>query len=172
VPTDIQRDAVFSQAQVDGIAFLPALRGIYCVVNRVNGRRYVGQSNNIQKRCLAHRAELRRGDCSNELMRRDVVLHGAGAFFFFALRLDAIANVDRRLHLNNIEIWFGVQLCSIDERVGYNLELGSHPTTATRIRNQETKLMRRNSGKYALLPNVNLYDPIHPRILETWGPGR
>jgi hypothetical protein len=65
-----------------------------------------------------------------------------------------------------------VQLCSIDERVGYNLELGSHPTTATRIRNQETKLMRRNSGKYALMPNVNLYDPIHPRILETWGPGR
>jgi hypothetical protein len=105
-------------------------------------------------------------------MRRDAVLHGAAVFFFFAPRLDAIANADRRLHLNNIEIWFGVQLCSIDERAGYNLELGGHPTTATRIRNQETKLMRRNSGKYALLPHVDLYDPIDPNFLQTWVPGR
>jgi len=163
------RDSVFAQAQVDGIDLLPALRGIYCVLNRVNGKRYVGQSDNIQKRCKSHRAELRRGLCSNELMRRDAVLHGADVFFFFALRLDAIAKVDRRLHF--MEIWFGVQLCSIDERVGYNLELGGHPTTATRFRNRETKLMRRNSRKYVLLPGVDLYDLINPALLSTWVPG-
>jgi hypothetical protein len=167
-----RRDAVFAHAQVDGIDLLPALRGIYCVINRVNGRRYVGQSDNIRKRCLSHRAELRRGDCANELMRRDAVLHGAAAFFFFAPRLDAIDTVDRRLYLNGIEIWFGVQLCSIDERVGYNLELGGHPMTATRIRNQETKLMRRSSGRYALLPHVDIYDPINALLLQSWVPGR
>jgi hypothetical protein len=104
-------------------------------------------------------------------MRRDAVLHGAEVFFFFALRLDAIANVDRRLHLDVIEIWFAVQLRSTDERGGYNLELGSHPTTATRLRNRETKLMRRNSGKYVLLPGVDLYDLVNQELLSTWVPG-
>ena len=168
---DTKHDAVFAQAQVDGIDFLPARPGIYCILNRVNGKRYVGQSGNIQKRCLLHRAELRRGSCSNELMRRDAVLHGADAFFFFGLRLDAIAATDSRLHRDKIEIWFAVQLGSCDERVGYNLELGGHPTTATRLRNRELKLMRRNSGKYALLRGVDLYDTINPALLSTWVPG-
>ena len=62
-------------------------------------------------------------------MRGDAPIHGAEAFFFFAPRLDAIASVRRRLHRNNIEVWFGVQFCCIDERVGYYLELSAHPSS-------------------------------------------
>ncbi len=169
---DTNRDAVFLAPLVDGIDFLPAERGVYIILNRNNGRRYVGLAEtNIHQRCLQHRSELKKGLSSNFLLRRDAVVHGADAFFFFAPRIDAIADSGRKSHLSNIEVWFAVQLRTHDERHGYSLEVGHHPTRGTRFRNRERKLMRPNSGKYELLPGTDIYDPINPALLESWIPG-
>jgi len=104
-------------------------------------------------------------------MRRDAKIHGAAAFFYFAIRVDAIADSARPSQLNTIEIWFATQLGTHDERRGYNLEAGHHRTRASRFRERERKLMRGNSGKYELLPDVDLYDPINPDLLLSWIPG-
>jgi hypothetical protein len=169
---DSKRDDVFLQPLVDGIDFLPDSSGIYCIVNRVNGRRYVGQATkSIRKRCVMHRHELRGCRTSNELLRRDVAVHGADAFFFFAPRIDGIGITGMSLRLDPLEIWFAVQLGATDESHGYVLEAGHHPTRSTRFRDRERKLMRRNSSKYELLAGVDLFDPIKPAILDSWVPG-
>jgi group I intron endonuclease len=168
---DTSNDTVFMQPKVDGIDFLPDSAGLYCIMNRINGRRYVGQSKNIFKRCQQHRNELIRGTEANMLLRRDAKIHGVDAFFFFGIRIDGIADSARPSQLNKIEFWFSVQLGTHDERQGYNLEAGHHRTQASRFRERERKLLRRNSGKYQLLPGVDLYDPIHTELLTTWVPG-
>ena len=169
---DTFTDAVFQQAPVDGIDFLPSSAGLYCILNRVNGKRYVGQATkSLYQRCVKHRNELRLGLASNMLLRRDALVHGADAFFFFVLHLQNNADTPRQSQLDNIEVWFAVQLCTHDERYGYNLEVGHHRTRAARFRDRERKMMRRNSGKYALLPGVDMYDPINSDLLKTWVPG-
>ena len=167
---DTRKDAVFEQTLGDGIDFLPAGAGIYCILNRVNGKHYVGQAKNIRQRCLQHRSELSRGVASNMLMRRDAEIQGLDAFFF-ALRIDGIADSERKAVLNKIEVWFSVQFGAHDERLCYNLEAGYHRTRASRFRDRERKLMRPNSGKYQLLAGVDVYDPIHPDLLSSWVPG-
>lgn len=169
---DTFSDAVFQQAPVDGIDFLPRSPGLYCILNRVSGKRYVGQATkSLYQRCVKHRNELGLGLASNMLLRRDALVHGADAFFFFVLHLESNADTPRQSQLDNIEVWFAVQLCTHDERYGYNLEVGHHRTRAARFRDRERKMMRRNSGKYALLPGVDMYDPINPDLLRTWFPG-
>ena len=168
---DTNRDSVFLKPLEDGIEFLPAEPGVYCIWNRINNRRYVGQSNDIYQRCRQHRNELSRGLSSNLPMRRDAAVHGADAFFFFAIRIDAIAGSEKASVLNKIETWLAVQLGTHDERHGYNLEAGHHRTRASRFRDRERKLLRPNSGKYELLPWVNIYDPIDAGLLESWVPG-
>lgn len=164
-------DVVFGQEMVDGVDLLPPSSGIYCIMNRRNGRKYIGQASNMRQRCLQHRSELRLGNCSNVLMRRDAQKYGASAFFFFAIDVSGIADTNRASVLNKIEVWFSVQLASHDEVDGYNLEVGHQRTMASRFRERERKLLRRNSSKYALLAGVDLYDPIHPELLGSWVPG-
>lgn len=167
-----QQDSVFLAPLVDGIEFLPSSPGLYCIVNRCNGKRYVGQARtNLRQRCLQHRSELRRGLASNMLLRRDAALHGVDAFFFFELRLNSMTNTPSQSQMNKIEIWFSVQLRSHDEQHGYNLEVGHHRTRAALFRDRERKLMRRNSEKYQLLPGVDPYDGINPVLLASWIPG-
>lgn len=167
---DTRRDADFEQTLSDGIDLLPTGGGIYCILTRTNGKLYVGQAKNIRQRCLQHRSELGRGVASNMLMRRDATLQGLDAFYF-ALQLDGIADTQGPANLNQIEVWFALQLGANDERRGYNQEAGHHRTRAARFRERERKLMRYNSCKYELLEGVNLYDAIHPGLLSSWVPG-
>jgi hypothetical protein len=166
-----QRDAVFLATPVDGIAHLPKSPGVYCIVNRANGKRYVGlATKSVYQRCVQHRSDLRRGVAANLPMRRDALVHGADVFFFFAMRIDGIAAAGTE-QLDNIELWFAVQLGTHDERLGYNLEVGHNRTRAARFRDRERKLMRRSSGKYELIPGVNIGDQIQPELLTSWVPG-
>lgn len=151
----------------DGINQLPRGAGIYCVLNRVTGRRYIGQAVNVYRRCLAHRSELRDGRPANMLMRRDLVLHGFDPFFFVLAPIRPEA-VGLRLGGDQVEHWWAVRLQAIDEFNGYNLEAGRRRTKGSLLRDREVKLMRPTSRKYVLLGGVDLYDPIHPDLLGTW----
>ena len=140
---------------------------MYCILNRINGKQYVGQAENIYRRCLGHRSELLRGIASNMLMRRDAEVSGIDPFFF-ALRLDGMEDPERELLIDRVEIWCVVQLRAHDERWGYNLEAGHRRTAGALFRDRERKLMRSRSRKYELLDGVHMYDPIHPELLSTW----
>ena len=168
---DARRDDVFLHALEDGIDLLPRAVGIYCILNRLNGRRYVGQAQDIHQRCRLHRTQLKRGVSANLLLRRDAARYGAEAFFFFTLYLATPSEVQQLDGLDKIELWFAVQFMSHDERYGYNLEVGHHRTRAARFRERERKLLRQAHSKYVLLHGVDLLDPIDPGLLRSWVPG-
>jgi hypothetical protein len=168
----MKRDDAFLIPLVDGVDWLPDSPGIYFVINRANGKRYVGQAGkSIYRRCLQHRAELRVGNESNTLLRRDAARFGRDAFFFVAPRLDGMGQAGRTQGLDLLEIWFAVQLGANDEQQGYVLGAGHHPTRSTRFRERERKLLRPKSRKYALLAGVDIFDAIHPALLRSWVPG-
>ena len=157
----------FRRRLEDGIDSLPRSAGMYFILNRINGKQYVGQAANIYLRCLGHRSQLQRRIASNMLMRRDAEVSGIDPFFF-ALRLDGMEDPEWELLIDNVEIWCVVQLRAHDERWGYNLEAGHRRTTGALFRDRERKLMRNRSRKYELLDGVHMYDPIHPDLLGTW----
>jgi len=160
------RDSIRTRL-TDGIDFLPTCAGVYCILNRVNGKHYVGQAENIHRRCVVHRGELSQETAANFLMRRDAEVNGFDAFFF-VLAVDVDIEAAQRWSANSTEIWWTVQLQAHDERFGYNLEAGHRRTAGALFRDRERKLMRANSGKYELLQGVDMYDPINPMLLATW----
>lgn len=161
------RDAVFRPSKDDGINFLPKCAGLYCIVNQVNGKRYIGQAKNIYRRCLQHRNELRKGIASNMLMRRDAQVNGFQPFFF-AVQLEGLSDPSRSIDFDQIEVWLVTKFRAHEENFGYNLEAGHNRTTGALFRDRERKLMRSNSDKYQMLPWVDMYDPIHPDLLLSW----
>ena len=166
------RDAVFKLIPGDGIEFLPKGPGIYAMWNRINRMWNIGQSKNIHQRCVLHRNQLQQGTADNMRIRRDVQVHGADAFFFMVLeRVDLTATENLQRELNQLEVWWVVQLQAHVEHRGYNFEAGGCRTSGARFRDRERKLMRRNSDKYCLLPHVDMYDAIDPGLLASWVTG-
>lgn len=54
--------------------------GIYSLVNKVNGKRYVGQATNIQSRLGQHKSSLKNNNHTNIEMQNDYNLFGSEAF--------------------------------------------------------------------------------------------
>ena len=165
-------DAVFRVPPVDGMSKLPAKPGIYAMLNRVTRMINIGQSVNINRRCVLHRTQIRAGIASNLRVRRDTERYGADAWFFYALEVlnaDETNNLERAL--NRRELWWVVQLQAHDERFGYVSEAGHCRTTGARFRDRERKLMRRRSQRYELLPGVSLCDGINSDLLMSWSAG-
>lgn len=165
-------DSIFKTPVSDGIALLPKKPGIYAMLNRVTRKYNIGQSWNMYKRCVVHRNQLITGCAANMRMRRDAEIFGADVYFYFALELIELgARHTVKLQLNQLEIWWVVQLQAHDERFGYVSEAGHHRTLAARFRERERKLLRQSSGKYELLANVDINDPIAHELLMSWIPG-
>ncbi|MFZ3084940.1 hypothetical protein [Rhodoferax ferrireducens] len=168
--TDI--DAVFRTPPVDGIEFLPKTPGVYAMLNRATRMVNIGQAENIHRRCVMHRSQLRAGTAPNLRMRRDAKRYGADAYSYFTLEELVIGpNTKIKRELNRLELWWVVQFQAHVEQFGYVAEAGRCRTRGARFRDRERKLMRPSSGKYQLLPRVDLCDPIQQALLDSWVPG-
>ena len=165
-------DDIFQTLPVDGIALLPAKPGIYAMLNRVTRKINVGQSANIFKRCVLHRTQLRAGNSANMRMRRDAQRYGPDVWTYLALAVvDAADVTNLARHLDRLEVYWVVQLQAHDEVHGYVSEAGHCRTRGARFRDRERKLLRQSSGKYELLPGIDINDPISPLLLSAWVPG-
>lgn len=71
----------------DGLLRLgDAMRGIYAIVNKANGHRYVGSANNIGDRWSLHKHDLRRGRHHSVYLQRAWDKYGEDSFEFVVLR--------------------------------------------------------------------------------------
>lgn len=90
--------------------------GIYKIVNKVNGKIYVGQTSNIKKRCKAHLVKLKNEKHCNSYLQNAWNKYGEKNVIFESIE---ICNVD---DLNNREIFWIKKMDSFEN--GYNLTLG------------------------------------------------
>lgn len=61
--------------------------GIYCIRNLISGKVYVGSSQNIRKRFLAHKSALQLGRHHSEVLQRSWIKNGCDAFSFEILEI-------------------------------------------------------------------------------------
>lgn len=81
--------------------------GIYKITNQVNGKIYIGQSQNVYERRMEHFVALRRGNHPNKDMQRDWNKNSRG-FRFDVIEFCPIKDLNEREHhwieeLNTVE---------------------------------------------------------------------
>ncbi len=75
-------DQSIGSASGKELSGLMALSGVYAIVNRENGKRYVGSAINIPKRWREHQRGLQRGCHENSYLQGAWNKYGEGAFEF------------------------------------------------------------------------------------------
>lgn len=94
--------------------------GIYYILNKKNGKIYIGQSVNVTKRLNRHKSELRRNVHPNEHFQNAWNKYGEYAFEFSLLK-----KCDE-LELDDLEIHYISYYDSANRKNGYNQDYGGH----------------------------------------------
>ena len=86
--------------------------GIYVIRNKQNGKVYIGSSQNIRRRALEHKSDLRRGVHDNDYLQKSWRKYGEEAFVFEILELCEVGMLaEREQH------WID----TIDSNIVYNI---------------------------------------------------
>lgn len=98
-------------------------QGIYCIINTVNGKQYIGQTKNIYRRINAHKSHLNKKETkhSNQYLIQDWETYGCDAFDYFVLEY-----TDQ--NLRDKEYQYITELNTTDRNKGYNLRRDSVET--------------------------------------------
>lgn len=124
------------------------ISGIYCIENKVNGKRYIGQSNNIERRRYEHMKLLRKGNHNNEYLQNSVNKYGINNFSFDVM---AYCNIEK---LNELEVKYIHDYDTMNKAKGYNLRDGGDRTTLSlesREKISQTRLRRIANGDIKVL---------------------
>lgn len=70
--------------------------GIYCIENIINHKKYIGKSNNIDKRFLQHKNNLKNDKSRNYDLYNDMELFGLKSFKFYVLEECDIESLNER----------------------------------------------------------------------------
>ena len=96
------------------------LCGIYCIENLANGKRYIGQSKNIERRINNHKNLLRKNEHHNEYLQRAWNKYGENCFQFYIICSCSESVID------NFERFYISLYNTTNDNFGYNLESGGN----------------------------------------------
>ena len=88
--------------------------GIYVILNLINGKRYIGQSSNIEHSLEAHRAKLVKNKHQNECLQLAWIAYGPGSFVFETLEECEESKLSER------QTYWIAQYQATDTHKGYN----------------------------------------------------
>lgn len=133
--------------------------GVYMLYNKVSGATYVGTAETGRTRLFDQLRALMRGDNTSELLQADWSRLGPESF---EIRFLPVA-IEELYWLEKVLI---KAMNALEERGGYNKALGNLWGGAARLRDTESKLMRKR--RYVRLPWVSKYDRINPLLANTF----
>ena len=90
--------------------------GIYCIENKVNGKKYIGQSVNIEERWQTHKSKLKDNKHINSYLQNSWNKNGESAFEFSIIELCDVNELNER------EVYWIEFYNSFDS--GFNLTIG------------------------------------------------
>ena len=155
----------------DCIDHLPRMPGIYCILNRFTGRRWVGLTKrSMNDRARAHRQTFTTPHTAPAAMVGDLLRYGPASMIFLSLEVHDADSPRLATTLRDRELWWARELLALDQHQGYNLEAGGLRSPASRFRDHERKLLRAGRPTYQLLPGIDSKAPIGDALLATWQP--
>jgi group I intron endonuclease len=115
------------------------ISGIYKIINKIDGKYYVGSSSNINRRRIRHFDTLRKGVHHNTKLQRAFDKHGTDNFQFVCVQLLSTGDLltKEQLYLNE---------CKMNPESNYNIKYVARAPKGYK-HNEESKLKIRNSLK-------------------------
>jgi group I intron endonuclease len=109
--------------------------GIYCIENKINGKKYIGQSKDIDNRFMRHKSDFFGGRNHSPILMKAWEKYGRENFNFYTIVY--LPNI--KIIMDAFEIFFIWLFNSHVSRFGYNISWGGNTPMKNRKHSEETK---------------------------------
>lgn len=133
--------------------------GIYCIENIVNGKKYIGQSININYRWKKHISELENSYHFNDYLQKSWNKYGKDSFKFYVLEYCSVEELDKR------ESYYIELYNTMNRNNGYNLKSGGQNGGSILSKMSREKL---SNSLIQAFKNPKLREQSKKRALEQW----
>jgi group I intron endonuclease len=84
--------------------------GIYCIVNTINQKKYIGSSKNLHNRLMSHRAYLRTNNHFNKKLQNSWNKYGENNFQYFIMEFceENVLLEREQYYINKVKPWFNI----------------------------------------------------------------
>lgn len=121
------------------------IKGIYCIENKIDGKMYIGQSFNIQRRWQEHIKMLNKGKHHNRFLQRAWDKYGEDNFDFYIVEQ---LYTSPRVVYDVLEIYYISEYCTNNNQYGYNLTMGGEGVVGYKFtKEQREKISKVQLGK-------------------------